>query len=116
MLAVQTERIPLPVHRRGPLQRTGYGLVGFSLVLLLLMGSIPFLNLPEIRFLCLVLAAGGIALVAFHWGLRTYHYQRLKDRTAYCMNCGWYGSGRDVFRFECCPDCDGASSVQLLDR
>ncbi len=112
MVAVRNYR--LPKKKEGPVRRLGYAAVGLGLATLIFLSSVPNLRLPDVHSYSLLLVGFGAILILFKRLSWLAQYMRLKDRTAYCMSCGWYGKGKDWFRFECCPECD-LEAVQLLD-
>ena len=102
------------IRKTGPLKRLGYALIAMALIVLLLLSSFPGLHLPDVPAYCLLLMLAGAILVAIHRVMWTVHYLQLKDRTAYCLKCGWYGKGRDIFSIECCPECEAEHDIRLL--
>ena len=87
------------------LKRTGYALVASSLILLMFLSLAQFgRRLPVLYSYAVFLV--GIALVLIAKCLQSIQYYRLAKLHAYCSRCGWYGSGRDWHRSECCPECD----------
>lgn len=88
------------------LKQTGYALIAVALILLMFLSTTPELGAPWVGFYSyLLLAVGGI-LVVFYKCIKIIQHSRLKKRTAYCLECGWFGRGDDWYRSECCPECD----------
>ncbi len=110
------DRHPLRVRKTGPLKRLGYALIAMALILLLLLSSFPGLHLPSVPTYCFILVLAGTVLIVIHRAMWTVQYLQLRDRTAYCLKCGWYGKGRDIFSIECCPDCEAENDIRLLTQ
>ena len=54
------------------------------------------------------LKQAGYALIAvvLYKCTEALQYYRLKKRTAYCLECGWFGRGTDWYRYADCPECE----------
>lgn len=88
------------------LKRIGYALIASSLILLTFLTSVPEMNSPSLALYSYILFAAGFALVLLNKGVEIIQYLRIKKLRAYCLHCGWYGSGKEWSRSECCPECD----------
>ncbi|HUG42824.1 MAG TPA: hypothetical protein VMN76_01165 [Acidobacteriota bacterium] len=101
-------RIPKqPAHVRfQSLRRFGFGLVAASLIILSVMGSAPELNFPPLIGLGFTLLGGGVASLALYSGVKIIQYSFFKNRTAFCLRCGWKGTGTEWFSGGCCPECE----------
>ena len=84
----------------------GYALVALGLILWMLLTSTPQLALPQVLTAIWMLIGGGIILVIVNKSVEIIQQYRMSHRRALCLSCGWFGSGREWFRYECCPDCD----------
>jgi hypothetical protein len=104
----QAMRIPKkPAHVRfQPLRRIGFGLVAASLIILSVMGSAPELKFPLLIALGFTLLGGGVASLALYNGFKIIQYSFFRNRTAFCMRCGWKGKGTEWFADGCCPECE----------
>ncbi len=96
-------RIDLFIEKAAFLKRAGYAFIAVGLIFL---GTTPTVQAPWLGFYSyLLIAFGGIAVVLYKC-TEALQYSRLKKRTAYCLECGWFGRGTDWYRYECCPECD----------
>ncbi len=99
-------RIDLFIEKSAILKQAGYALIAVGLILLIFLGTTPSVQAPWLGFYSyLLIAFGGIAVVLYKC-TEALQYSRLKKRTAYCLECGWFGRGTDWYRYECCPECD----------
>ncbi len=99
-------RVDLFIEKAAFLKQAGYARIAVGLILLILQGTTPTVQAPWLGFYSyLLIAFGGIAVVLYKCS-EALQYSRLKKRTAYCLECGWFGRGTDWYRYECCPECD----------
>ena len=99
-------RIDLFIEKAAFLKQAGYALIAMGLIFLTFLGMAPSVQAPRLGFYSyLLIALGGIAVVLYKC-IQAVQYARLKKRTAYCLECGWFGLGTDWYRYECCPECD----------
>ena len=98
--------IDLYIEKAAFLKQAGYALIAAGLILLTFLSTAPSVQAPWLGFYSyLLIAFGGIAVVLYKCS-EALQYSRLKKRTAYCLECGWFGRGTDWYRYECCPECD----------
>ncbi len=99
-------RIDLFIEKAAILRQAGYALIAVGLILLIFLGTTPSVQAPRLGFYSyLLIAFGGIAVVLYKC-TEALQYSRLKKRTAYCLECGWFGRGTDWYRYAGCPECE----------
>lgn len=94
------------IEKAAFLRQAGYALIAVGLIVITFLGMTPELHVPWVGFYSyLLVAAGGISVVLYKC-MEIIQYSLLKKRTAYCTECGWFGSGDVWYRFQGCPECD----------
>jgi len=95
------------------LRRTGYTLIAIALAFLMVLLYSPEIRAPYLSVYSYAVFGIGILLVLANKALEIIQYSRLKKATVQCLNCGWFGPGRDWYRSECCPECDSTRVVPV---
>lgn len=94
------------IRKTWALKRAGYALIAVGLIFLTFMTMSPELSVASVIVYSYFLLGLGFVLVLVNKGLEIIQYLRLRKTKAYCLSCGWYGTGADWYRCECCPECD----------
>ncbi|MFQ5738253.1 MAG: hypothetical protein ACE5JX_04530 [Acidobacteriota bacterium] len=101
-----TQRSGLFIGKISGPKRLGYALIAAALIFLTALFGLPGLGSPSLAAYSYSLLGLGFALILANKALEIIQYSRFKNKVVRCLNCGWYGRGRDWYRHECCPECD----------
>lgn len=92
-------------------KQAGYALVAVGLILLMVLASAGQLYSPRVGLYSYGLLFGGLFLVLISKGVGIIQYHRWQKLTAQCLCCGWVGTGKALYRYQSCPDCDSDQVV-----
>jgi hypothetical protein len=95
------------------IKRIGYALITIGIIFLTFMAMTPELYTPSLVLYSYILLVVGFVLLIVNKAVSMLLQARLSKQRAYCTNCGWHGTGRDLYGFEFCPECD---SEQVMIR
>ena len=100
------------IEKAWVLKRVGIALIAVVLIFFMLFFSLPQLRSPTLIAYSYSLFGLGVLLIFLNKALQIIQYSRIKDAPVRCLQCGWYGRGRDWYRMECCPECDSERVIQ----
>ena len=99
------------IERAWILRRAGYVLVAIALVFLMLLLYIPEVKAPALVAYSYLTLGAGLVLVVLNKVQEIIQQRRIRDLTVRCLNCGWFGLGREWSRGHCCPECDSEKVI-----
>ena len=105
-------RNSLFIEKAWILKRIGFSLITVVLIFFILMMYVPQFRSPSLIAYSYFLLALGVLLALLNKAVEIIQYSRLKEASVRCLNCGWYGFGRDWYRAECCPECDSERVIR----